>query len=97
MKGGGGVREGIVRIEKRFFSDVERVLFESGGLSASLFLYGTGVHGVRLRNSKGFITVLPYMGQQVWEATFGGRSLGMKSKFEEPRQVSFFLIPTAAS
>ena len=38
-------------------------------------------------NGLGSITVLPFQGQQIWDAEMLGRSLKMKSMFTEPRKV----------
>ncbi len=71
-------------LKESYFTEKETTLLESGALSASLFIYSTGVKAVRLANDKGEIVVLPYMGQMVWRACFLGHELTMKSIYDEP-------------
>ena len=42
--------------------------------------------GLRLTARRGEIVVLPFHGQQIWDARFDGRRLTMKSVFDEPLQ-----------
>ena len=69
-----------------FFTKEEREVFALGNLSASLFTYSTGVKAVRLKNDRGAIVVLPYMGQMIWRAEFDGYDMTMKTIFDEPIQ-----------
>jgi len=78
------------------FGDAERVLATMGGLTASTFRYSTGVPGLRIRNDQGWITLLPFQGQQIWDAEFLGRSLTMGSMFPEPRPTSDYLATYGA-
>lgn len=73
------------------FSEKERTLVESGTLSASTFLFDSGVHGVRLRNALGELVMLPFQGQQIWSAQFNGRELTMRSMFDAPRPTRDYL------
>ena len=66
-----------------FFTKEEREVFALGNLSASLFTYSTGVKAVRLKNDRGAIVVLPYMGQMIWRAEFDGYDMTMKTIFDE--------------
>jgi hypothetical protein len=80
-----------VALRKPWFTEKEQVLVESGILKATLFLYGSGVHAVKLENEQGYIIVLPYKGQQIWNAFFHGRFLNMKTMYQEPKNVGHFL------
>jgi hypothetical protein len=78
------------------FAEKERLLVESGTLLATTFRYPTGVAAVRLANEWGDLIVLPYQGQQIWAARFGGpgvprRELTMRSMFEMPIPTRDFL------
>lgn len=77
-------------LRENFFTDKETVLVESGELKATLFTYSTGVKAVRISNSKGSATVLPFDGQAVWRCDFLGRELTMKSIYDEPQKCSFY-------
>ena len=73
------------------FAASERVLVTHGTLTASAFLFDTGVAGLRLRNDVGEVVLLPFQGQQVWSASFRGRNITMKSMFDAPRLTRTYL------
>jgi hypothetical protein len=83
--------ETTIQLAPHFFDARERPLIESGNLAASLFRYDSGVAGLRLRNDQGELVMLPFQGQQIWSAVFGGRNLTMKSMFDEPRATTDYL------
>jgi hypothetical protein len=82
---------GTVSLQKHFFTEKQKQFLQHGELKASTYVYETGIRAVKISNSSGYIVVLPYKGQQIWDAVFGGRSLAMKSLFPEPKNVSSFL------
>jgi hypothetical protein len=82
---------GVIALPRECFTGKERTFAEFGSLTASVFRYDSGVHAVRLRNEEGHIVLLPYTGQQVWEAFFHGRYLQMKTMYREPKAVDHFL------
>ncbi len=75
---------GRVPLSKSLFGDTERLVCEIGKLKAFAFAFSTGVQAVRVENPHGHIIVLPYQGQQVWDAVFHGRRLTMQNFFPEP-------------
>ena len=81
----------VIHITPQFFSERERTLAEFGSLSASTFLFKSGVCGLRLENTLGQLIMLPFQGQQIWSAEFRGRNLTMKSMFDEPRPTQEYL------
>lgn len=74
----------IIELKPGHFGDAETVLASFGGLTASTFRYGSGVLGLRLKNEVGHLALLPFQGQQIWDAEFLGRTLTMRSMFSEP-------------
>jgi hypothetical protein len=80
-----------VSLQKTDFVEKERTFIEFESLKATLFLYESGVHAVEVANEHGHIIVLPYKGQQVWNAFFFGRYLNMKTMYQEPKNTDFFL------
>ncbi len=80
-----------IELQKTFFTDKEKVLCEHGVLNVSLFKYSTGIEALTLRGRWGYITVLPYKGNQIWRAEFLNHSLVMKTLFDEPQQTNEFL------
>ncbi|MGI8782088.1 MAG: DUF4432 family protein [Acidobacteriota bacterium] len=77
--------ETTIHLSPDLFTEKEKPFVEAGPLSASVFRFATGVCGLRLKNELGQLVLLPYQGQQIWSAEFGGRTLTMKSMFPEPR------------
>lgn len=81
----------IINLYRHFFTETEKPLVEYKGLTASIFLFSTGVHGLRLANNIGQIIVLPFQGQQIWRMGFYGRDLTMKSMFNQPNATTEYL------
>ena len=80
-----------IHITPEQFTAQEALLAESGELSAGVLCFDSGVCAVRLKNSLGELILLPYQGQQIWDATMRGRRLTMKSMFNAPNQTRDFL------
>lgn len=76
--------DGKIFLRKSFFTEKKQQIFKSGSLYAETFLYSTGVEALTIGNDRGHITMLPYMGQIVWDAVFDGVDLTMKNMFKEP-------------
>ena len=69
---------------------------EYGSLRATSFRFASGVTAVRLENELGALVVLPFKGQQIWSAEFGGagverRVLTWRSMVAEPQASTDFL------
>ncbi|MBK8045889.1 MAG: hypothetical protein IPK16_01350 [Anaerolineales bacterium] len=73
------------------FRSKEMPLVEFGSLTASAFLFDTGVEALRLSNELGELVLLPFQGQQVWSANFRGRNITMKSMFDAPHPTRTYL------
>jgi hypothetical protein len=80
-----------IHLQKNFFTEAEKILAEHTGLTASIFLYDTGVQAVRLKNQLGELILLPFQGQQIWHTEFYGRPLTMKSMFTRPYPTQQYL------
>ena len=80
-----------VHLVKPQFSEKEKTLLEYGKLKASTFMYDTGVHAVRLKGERTELILLPFQGQQVWQANVDERNLTMKSMFDAPRPTQTYL------
>ncbi|MCL4297376.1 MAG: DUF4432 family protein [Anaerolineae bacterium] len=80
-----------INLQPYFFREAEKKLAEFAGLTASTFLYESGVCALRLVNQVGQITLLPFQGQQIWQAEFYGRTLTMKSMFDQPYPTQVYL------
>lgn len=80
-----------VALYPSFFSEKKRPFLESGDLKASLFAYDSGVAAVQIENGVSDLVMLPFQGQQIWSAVFGGRDVTMRSMFDQPRDTSDYL------
>jgi hypothetical protein len=80
-----------INLQRNYFTETEKTLAEFEGITASIFLYRSGVHGLRLKNRIGEIIILPFQGQQIWHAEFHRRPLTMKSMFSEPYPTTDYL------
>jgi hypothetical protein len=83
--------ETIVHLTPGAFGELERPLVEHGSLTASAFRFDSGVCAMRLSNERGQLVMLPFQGQQIWSAEFGGRNLTMRSIFSQPRPTQAYL------
>ncbi len=75
---------GKISLYKEMFSRDEKILFKNDEFTVSAFKYETGVEAVKLQNSKGYVTLLPFMGQMIWDMEFLGHNMVMKSIHEIP-------------
>lgn len=75
-----------IDLSEEQFGPSERRLAVWGGLTVTGWRYASGVAALRIRNRVGEIIVLPYHGQQIWDAQFFGRRLTMGSIFDGPEQ-----------
>jgi hypothetical protein len=73
------------------FETAPATLLSTAGMEARVFRYSTGIEAVTITTRQGEVTVLPFKGQQVWRASFGGRPLTMLSMFDEPQPTTDYL------
>ncbi len=73
-----------INLHDSMFGESERCLAANGVLRAFTFRYPSGVAGLRVENGAGSAILLPFQGQQIWDAGFLGRRLTMRSMFEQP-------------
>jgi hypothetical protein len=71
-------------LARETFPNDERRLATFGAMGVSAFRYSTGVEALRITNGVGEVVLLPFQGQQIWDASFYGRRLTMRSMFSEP-------------
>jgi len=80
-----------ILLHPSYFCEKERLLAEHGELSAVLARTDTGVDTLKISNSRGHLLLLPFQGQQIWDAAFDGRTLTMKSMFTRPNATRDYL------
>ena len=74
-----------IPIYKEVFSNEPQVLLENDRFRVEGKRYRTGIESLTLSNERGYVEVLPFMGQIIWDANFDGHSLRMKNMFEVPQ------------
>jgi hypothetical protein len=80
-----------VPLHRDAFREDAREAFQAGEFRAELRRSARGIAMLRLSNAAGWVEVLPFLGAMVWDAQFGGRSLRMSGKFDEPRPAAGIL------
>lgn len=78
-------------LDERTFGESERLLATSGAFRVAAFRFRSGVAALRVENGAGRAVLLPFQGQQIWDAEFLGRRLTMRSMFDEPRRTRDYL------
>lgn len=66
------------------FTPVPRVIAGSGAVEIRAFRYDSGVEALMIRNPRGHLVVLPFMGQMIWDAMFDDVDLCMGNAFRQP-------------
>lgn len=77
-----------LQLHKSFFRAQPLEIIHAAGCSAEIFIYDTGIEAVKLKNQRGYLIILPYYGQIIWQAVFDGVDLTMQSHFRAPRPAS---------
>ena len=80
-----------VTLRPEHFTPARRALATYGGMTATCFRYDSGVAGLTIANEAGHVDLLPFQGQQIWDAQFFGRRLTMGSMFDEPLATQDYL------
>ncbi|MGR6980022.1 aldose 1-epimerase family protein [Testudinibacter sp. P27/CKL/0425] len=70
---------------KESFGTDKKILLQNDNIIVEGFKYQSGIEAIKASNSKGFVTILPFYGQIIWDANFNGHSLKMKNMFTEPK------------
>ena len=66
------------------FERERRLLLEHGEIRVHAFRYASGIEALELSTGTGLFTLLPFKGQQIWDAYAGERRLTMQSVFDAP-------------
>jgi hypothetical protein len=74
-----------IPLMKDMFPSSERELIRLDDYRVTLFTFDSGVAGLRVTNSVGEVTFLPFQGQQIWDLAMFQRRQTMKSMFSRPR------------
>ena len=68
-----------------YFTESPNLLLENDDFKATAFRYPSGIESIKIRNAKGYVELLPYMGQIIWDAAFNGIDLRLKNIFDQPK------------
>ena len=74
-----------ILLNRKFFNELPKNILENNNFKVSIFTYPSGIEAVKIQNSQGDITLLPYMGQIIWDVNFKGISLRLKNMFSQPK------------
>ncbi len=80
-----------IHLYKQSFSPTTQVLIKTPDFTVKTFIYPSGVHAIRLENRVGHLMMLPFQGQQIWDAVFFDRCLTMKTMFDDPKPTLAYL------
>ncbi|MEX3610824.1 aldose 1-epimerase family protein [Rothia sp. LK2588] len=78
----------VIPLHRSLFTAAETTVLMSGDYTVTARTYDSGVESLTVRNSRGYVEVLPFMGQIIWDAAFDGISLRMDNMFRQPKPVS---------
>lgn len=73
-----------ISLTKDLFQPNRNNLIINEDFQVDLFTYDSGIEAIKIKNECGYIIVLPYMGQIIWDVVFNGHSLTMKNMFSQP-------------
>lgn len=71
-------------LRREQFHFTPEVLLESDDFRVELFRYPAGIEAVRIHNRRGSVTVLPFLGQMIWDVQFDDHNLTMGNSFKQP-------------
>lgn len=83
-------------LSHEMFSAATFDLYEDDNFRVSTFKYPSGVEALKVSNSRGYLTLLPFYGLMVWDAVFDGITLKEKDGFSQPlfgKQISTLTAP----
>lgn len=78
-------------LKENNFRDCKEKIAAYKQISVYAFRFPSGVAALEITNKKGRIIILPFHGQQIWDAEFAGRRLTMHSPVLEPKPTRDFL------
>jgi hypothetical protein len=73
-----------IPLHPHLFRSAERELLTADDFTVTTFRYENGVSALRVANSAGEMTLLPFQGQQIWDLQLYGRRQTMRSMFSKP-------------
>lgn len=73
-----------IELHSGVFTEARRRIVVMDGIQAVAFRYPSGVAALEIDTGTARFVMLPWQGQQIWDAHAGGRRLTMRSVFDQP-------------
>ena len=77
-----------IPLSESLFGKEPQVVLQSDEFTVTAFAYPQNIAALKIANSRGFVEVLPLMGQIIWDAVFDGKNLRMDNMFQKPQRGS---------
>lgn len=77
---------GTIKLQSYYFTDQKKIIFQDKEFTVTLYRYPSQIEAVEVKNTRGKMVILPYMGQIIWDLAFDGQDLKMKNMFSRPRR-----------
>lgn len=81
----------LVKLHKEDFCLHEKEVVCTKDLKVITKKYPTGVESLIVKNSRGHVEILPFMGQMIWDLVFDCKSLKLTNMFDMPRPAKTIL------
>lgn len=66
------------------FNNSNFELYKDDNFTVTTFIFPSGIEALKVENSRGYLTLLPFHGLIIWDAIFDNISLKMKDMFKQP-------------
>lgn len=73
-----------INLPEKLFDKTPYNIYQDEHFTVTTMQYDTGVAGLKISNSRGYIVLLPFQGFMIWDAVFDQLSLKMTSVFDKP-------------
>ena len=75
-----------IQLRREWFTQQPWMIVDEDTWQVTLFRYPSGIEALTLAAPHGSMTVLPFMGQMIWDLTIDGVAMGMEDAFTQPRR-----------
>lgn len=75
-----------IPLHPSLFNPQAQILLQSDNFSVTASAYPQNIASLKIQNSRGFVEILPFMGQMIWHAEFDGHCLRMDNMFSRPQR-----------
>lgn len=75
-----------IPLHASLFTSDNKTLLQSEAFTITASCYPDNIATLTLKNTRGHIELLPFMGQMIWDAEFDGTSLCMDNMFDKPQR-----------